>query len=730
MKKILFIISVALLVISFYSCIDDPDVTPGIQGAGKPVIEGGVTEKGKTANSITVSAKIIKENGSKIIERGFFYGTSPSPTEENGGTRESDKSAAIGIGEYTLTIDNLANGVDYYILPYAVNDGGLVYGESTPPIGTTHGLGSVKTIAPDIYASKVITGVEIFSAGEGEIKTVGVYLYTKKDSAAIKTVSTDEISSENNIYSFTFGELTPSTTYYILAFAKNEYGEFSGDTLMLETGSGEVIFDKINIETSYTSAKLTSSVGNGGDETVRILERGFYLSSETLSDSIIPCGEGPGSFSKTIENLDAETRYFVRVYVINDWGTEYGVDTSFRTMKDVPTVMTGVIDESNDVKNGSANIRAVIESHGRESVESIGFCWSTTNPVPKLETDNDLPLLLMESGGFSGQLTGLKGGTVYYIRAYAKNKTGLAYADNVERFVTPSIFDKNLAPFPANEPGRLANSTAYFTIDDNLYLLGGDLGAEYTDKLWMYSVSKNKWEPRMAFSGGPAKWQAAVSYGLGAYVYGGYDNSGDEKAGLYYYDNAGDENRWLPSIANPDSITVCRSVGYSYSNSVFFVGGMSGDTVRKEVWSFQHGIQEWRRMADFPVEQYGGVAVLIDNVVYVGMGKNASGVCNGNLWTTSDAGQTWNTESIQCTIYNKGILAGVAYNKNIYVIDEDYYILEYNTQTGVWSKKSQLPDGYRGVHCMSVINNKIYIGLGNSANALVAYDPIWDPSSD
>ena len=727
MKRIIFIVSVVFLAISLHSCVEDPDVTPGVKGIGLPVFDGGATEMGKTATSMTVYAKIIKENGSKITERGFVYSTSPTP--ETDGTKVPYNTES-GIGEFTMTIEGLTNGMEYYVIPYAMNEKGTEYGKPAIVINTNIGTGSVMTRQPyNILASAMMAGVKIINIGEAEIDSVGLYLLNK-DQVVIRRVVDGPASIHDSIFSYKFEGLEPATQYYVKAFAKNKFGEFTGSLEMCETKTVVVSFGSFIIIPGFTDVKLETSVSNGDDETVEIVERGFWLSKTnppSIDDSI-RSGSGIGGFSEIITGLDAETQYFVRAYAINNFGaTVFGRDTFFNTIKDLPTVMTGDV---RDIANGKATVRGVLYDPGMSSIADViaGICWSTTNNVPTT-SDSVLYLSIGAGNEFAGQLTNLKGGTDYYVRAFARNQKGLAYGDDVVKFTTPSIFAGNLAPFPSAV--RLSSTTAYFAVGDYLYILGGDLGAGCTDEMWAYSVLNNRWEPRLAFIGGPTKWQTAVPYGVGgAYVYGGNDGSGDEKAGIYFYDNNGNINKWYEPVANYDSITVDRAIGFSYNNNVFFVGGVSGDTVRKDVLSFDHATKTWRKFTDFPVGQYGGVAVLIDDIAYVGLGKDSVGVCNGSLWTTSDVGQTWSDTPIECTIYSGSILAGVAFDKSIYVIDEDYYILEYNTLTGLWSKKSRLPEANRGVHCMAVINRKIYIGLGQSANTLVVYDPIWDPSTN
>lgn len=72
------------------------------------------------------------------------------------------------------------------------------------------------------------------------------------------------------------------------------------------------------------------------------------------------------------------------------------------------------------------------------------------------------------------------------------------------------------------------------------------------------------------------------------------------------------------------------------------------------------------------------------------------------------------------------VQAGVAFDGNLFVADDRGYIWKYNVALDSWTRKSQLPAANREVHGMYAIGGKIYIGLGNTSNKLIAYDPSWD----
>ena len=283
----------------------------------------------------------------------------------------------------------------------------------------------------------------------------------------------------------------------------------------------------------------------------------------------------------------------------------------------------------------------------------------------------------------------------------------------------PLVFKGNLKTFQGAP--RIQNSPAYFSIRDWGYILGGDIGPQYTAELHYYNATTDEWRAMLPHPEGPVKWQTAVVHDRSAFIFGGM--AADRKARNDFYQYNSWSNTWYDrsTAIRPDSSYL--SVGFALNDSICYVGGRK-DTVKNEVWMYEVSANTWKRQPDFPVQQYGGIAVTIGNTAYVGLGKNGSGVFNKGLWKTTNAA-LWIRETT-CTISTNGILAGVAHHNRIYMVDEAYYIIEYNPSTMTWTKKSQLPPQARGIHCMFVMNDLIYIGLSPTSTTMISYDPTWD----
>ncbi|MDR3251413.1 MAG: hypothetical protein LBT42_07120 [Tannerella sp.] len=717
MKRFLYVTSLGLIFLLF-GCIEDSEFSNEIRNAGKPVLNGGASLVDKTAAYIEVSAEVLKENGAAITERGFCYSTEANPTVENG-VKVSD--ASLGIGSFSKKLEGLAGNTTYYIRSFATNDKGTEYGTPELAVSTNDGLGVVITLEPsDVYAIKANVGGRISQPGEGEIITRGVYFSTDRDFASNNSV----ISSDNDdTYSCQLIDLTPVTKYYVRAFVTNTYGTFVGSVDSFITRNGLPLLSATVVgNIGFTDVILSSDVSDGDDVTVEILERGFCWSiapnHPTIEGDTIHCGFGTGVFEATINGLVANEQYYVRSFAKSRFGLAYGEEISFSTKKEVPTVVTH---DPKNIQIGTAEVGGAIVDEGSNSVSVAGICWSETNSNPTL-SDNVMNLPVYPDSTFLGRLTNLKGSGKYYYRAFATNAQGTSYG-TVKDFTAPPVFYIGLAPFPGSV--RLPNSAAYFAIGDNFYMLGGDIGSKYTDELWYYSVAEDVWRSRWAFKGGEAKWQFGIRYGSDAFVYGGIDENGNEVPDLYRYES--NSNMWSGPFQAPD--TLYQTVGYAYSNSLYYIGGKS-DTVKNNVWSYHVVLDQWKKETDFPVKQYGGIAVVINNIAYVGMGKDELNICNGKIWYPIYDVDTqeliWYLKTTCPTsMYSGNILAGVACRQRIYVIDSDYYILEYEPVTNVWMKKSQLPAGSRNIHCVYEMGSKIYIGLGSS-NSLIIYDPTWD----
>ena len=91
----------------------------------------------------------------------------------------------------------------------------------------------------------------------------------------------------------------------------------------------------------------------------------------------------------------------------------------------LPTVTTKQVSDVSDTK---ATCGGNVTADGRSSITARGVCWSKAE-YPTV--DNDHTTNGSGLGEFKSQITGIEAGATYYVRAYATNKQGTAYGNQV-----------------------------------------------------------------------------------------------------------------------------------------------------------------------------------------------------------------------------------------------------------------------------------------------------------
>ena len=290
-------------------------------------------------------------------------------------------------------------------------------------------------------------------------------------------------------------------------------------------------------------------------------------------------------------------------------------------------------------------------------------------------------------------------------------------------FQTPAIFGTGVRFEGAF---RIPGSTSFCTLANSTgFLLGGDTGREYTDEFWGYMTSKKEWLPLRSQ---PEKLsgQACFSIGFGLWTFGGLDNTGKICDSLYVYSTS--DNSWSAVQTDrqrPEGMY--RAACCRMEDQAILIGGRRGNELIDEVWTYEPSALVWSKKSNFPIKQYGGISVVIGDRIYAGLGiinkADPSLEYTTQFWSTDKDAVTWEKEA---SFPGKMLLCGIAYGNYVYGVDGDGYIWRYDPDSQNWSQKSQLPAANRSVHCMYVLDNYIYIGLGNASNSLISYDPTWD----
>jgi hypothetical protein len=378
---------------------------------------------GISYTTATSGGNVTADNGSTVTSRGICWKTAPNPT-----TADLNASQAAGVGSYTINMTGLAPGTTYYVRAFAVNGAGTVYGNEysftttalTAPALTTNAVGGISS---NIAGS----GGTITSDGGSAITAKGVVWDVNPSPTLANSFTNNGTGSAN--YNSTLTGLTPTTLYYVRAYATNAVGTTYGNQVSFTTSALVYPGPTVPIVATSSSALSGTSTANSGgyvsDEGgSTVTARGVCWNTSanpTLSNNYTTNGTGLGYFTSIVTGLSGcNTVYYIRAYATNSTGTGYGAQNSVSTgvTATVSTADVTTIDTFSAVSGGE------ITDDGGCPITQKGVCWSyNSNPT----IANNRTTQGGGTGTFVSNITGLMGGRTYYVRAYATNSKGTVY---------------------------------------------------------------------------------------------------------------------------------------------------------------------------------------------------------------------------------------------------------------------------------------------------------------
>ncbi|PWG79402.1 fibrobacter succinogenes major paralogous domain-containing protein, partial [Pararcticibacter amylolyticus] len=436
-----------------------------------------------TSVGVKTGGSIISNGGTDIIESGICWSTGDTPTIAG-----EHLSNGPGSGSFTRTITELMGSTTYYIRAYATNSVGTAYGQvesftTRPPV-----LATIVTTQPVATSStRANSGGTIVSHGGSPVTTRGIVWSTERNFNPDTVVQNRTAQTGYYTGKFTadMTGLTPATVYYVRAYVVNGVGVAYGEEMSFKTPT------LASITTAYASANGPTKATSGGNITdnggAEISSRGVLWSTDpnfdpdTVVYNRTNDGGGSGSFVSRLTGLKGNTTYYIMAYARNIAGVSYGNLLSFIT--DPPTLATLTTREAWNVYGLTATSGGHIPDDGGEPVTTRGVVWSTTKGFrPDTVVNNKTIQTGAGIGYFTSGMTGLSRGTTYYVRAYAVNSVGIAYASNEISFTTLDL--PKLTTMPA-----LPSSTGYSASSGGVLLSDG--GTSVTNQGVCWSTSPN-----------------------------------------------------------------------------------------------------------------------------------------------------------------------------------------------------------------------------------------------
>ena len=719
-----------LLAVFAFGCIEDPEFGTDVRDASVPEVITLIDDEHpiqQLATSIIFQAEVTHAGGVPVERYGVCWGTTSNPVIESGDT----SVCGSGTGEFTAIAKNLKPNTLYYIRPYATNSVGTSYGDEFQK-NTTKGLGVMRTFVIDslIRAESAVVGGNILDPGEGEILERGVYLTQK----GTKITDTIPFTMEADSFYQRVTGLERLASYEVEAYLVNTFGTITGGVLSFTTTDGmPLVAEPDTVDISFTNATFSSKLLESGDSLITAL--GFCYGTEpnpTLENDFVTAElQADSTFSASLPDIVQQTRYYVRAFATNSYGTFYsdGSGATFVLKDQKPTVET---EEPQVGIGGNVAFSGTILAEGMSPVTEAGFLWSTEEE-PTLETPKSSHRNLFEEGAteYAMTLGNMRGGTTYYVRFYAKNEYGTSYGE-VKAFETPRIFESRSSAPEAMQ----ASSQALASYNSLGYLLGGSTqDSQLTDQFLRYNASADQWNKREPFPD-RRKWQTLISYNSSSlWAFGGLDEDGQMNNDLYIYYTRDDLWRMTEPTDGTKPAAVCNAMGITDNLNILIAGGRiltgSSERATDKVWAFNTLGASWAELSPLPKAIYDGIALEADGRIFIGFGKTGTSVSGEPTYNTAwwsspvmaDGGITWTEETAFAGA--DGIRAACVFEGDIYVLDTDGYIWIYDTYDKEWEMKSQLPSEIRNASVLFALGNMIYVHAPSS-KLTVAYDPTWD----
>lgn len=387
-------------------------------------------------DAVLTGSAIENPNSAGKYKIGFLYSESSSMSN----AEEVDAQAGEK-NQYTTGLKGLSVGKTYYYCIFASTGYSKVKGNV---ISFSTLASEAPTLNVPVPESKGETEAILTSGvtddGGSDLTDFGVVykVKTEDDNAApteydIVKNATSDFTSE--AFTVELTNLKANTTYLIRSYAKNKAGKtgYSTESIEITTDALKVPTVTCNPITEFSAyTALATARAVTPDASYPILKRGFCWSAENQVPTITNLNEevalGAADFSKLLEGLNTDTKYYLRAYAENEKGIGYSAVMEFTTQK-LLVVGFETIPQISNITVSSAEVSATISvPEGTEILEK-GICYDIFSTKPGVDMEGGPKRDTSNGNGIHIIMDGLQEGTNYYVTAYAKTVDGYFYSD-------------------------------------------------------------------------------------------------------------------------------------------------------------------------------------------------------------------------------------------------------------------------------------------------------------
>lgn len=292
--------------------------------------------------SAEVQAQVFTDGGVDITERGVVYRLQSAGTDEPA----LENATKLKVEGKTGLLEGILNGFTdnetYICRAYVVYAEGTIYTKSET--FTTEKYTAPKAEieeVKDITNTAFTVTVNIASGTPLPVLEYGV-VWGIKSGPTIENNKL-KLGEGDGQTSTTVGELQEGSVYYVRPYAVNKNGITYGEEEVVATLSYKAaITTRMTAYVTAHRAYVGGEILNTGVLNAAVTEAGVcwgMAEHPTIADNKLKA-EGIGNDHTEFDSLmlfplKPETKYYVRTYVINEYGTNYGDEYSFTTREPV-----------------------------------------------------------------------------------------------------------------------------------------------------------------------------------------------------------------------------------------------------------------------------------------------------------------------------------------------------------------------------------------------------------
>lgn len=271
-------------------------------------------------------------SGNTAVSPGFYYWNGTAWLKLNAGAAASGSNnlpSGTAAGQMLFW-----NGTAWVVVAAGQPGQYLQLNQSGIPNWTGVSFTTITTTAipPILFYASAPSGGNIATDGGSPITARGVCWSTSANPTIANSKTTD--GTGTGTYSSTLTGLSPSTTYYVRAYATNSAGTAYGNEVTHTTVAHTLATVSTTAITGVTGGTANSGTTVTAEGGSRVTVRGVCWSTSsnpTITNSKTTDGPGSGTATSFINGLVTGTTYYLRAYATNGLGTAYGNEVSFTT---------------------------------------------------------------------------------------------------------------------------------------------------------------------------------------------------------------------------------------------------------------------------------------------------------------------------------------------------------------------------------------------------------------